>query len=1186
MLAEGPQTVVRSCVKSCWRKDLRSLVLSLRTLGRIELTRGETPVLPRRRKELVLLALLARRSPRGVTRAELAALLWGNRDETRARHSLRQSISELKAELGESLEITSETVRLTPGAVALDLRTFETAAEAGPEEEAAKLWQGDFLAGCEDLAAEELRTWIEQERAGLHAQLARVYRRLADRARASGDWRSAIAVAEEWCRALPYDEDAHRSAVETLRIAGKNAEAAARHAGFVSRLRTDLDASPSEEFVRLGATLDLDAGPLRRGQRGLLSPDLVGRTDALGLLQLTWREATGGRGAVALIQGDLGSGKSRLCRELVRIVKNGPAPATVIEGRAFAAEHDRPWSAFRPLLEALAGAPGFRAVPPAALARAAGIAPEIRERIPGLEQVAPDASTAESVTRVITEVAAELPLLLIVDDVFAADHASLEVIRGLVRRPPPGLFLVLAGAAGSLAASGLEQDLRQAAGHVTRIELSPLDRRDVAMMLASMMPLDPDSSTRLSTHLQRASAGNPGRIEPFLFGLMDAGVLALGADGRWQLTRDPDRARRRLGLFAGAAGVVMLILGWMLLRPGPASVAQGGQIVLADVQNATSDSALGRAFYSAATIGLQGSRYLSLFPRSRVRETLGRMGRPGGDGTLSETVAREVAVREGVSRVVALGVTQVDSAFLLSARVVDPETGHDLDALSLRVERRADLLEGMDRLLQRTRKSLGESSRELRANTQPLPRITTSSLDALRAYVAGGEAWTRRDLVAAQEHWRRALALDSSFALAMAAMADLEYFGNNNRPEGDRWMNRALSQLHRLTEREQLRIQGQAALGQGREASAVEFARLLAERYPTRDTWYNHGTTLMRYYRCREAIPSLRKALSLDSLFTVGHNNLATCLQLEGRIEEALSAYAAAGRSDSLALYRDNINHEWGVAFVRAGRPAAAESAYTRMAETGRAYDRARGLRSLAWLAMYRGRFRSAVDHLSEAISLYRTGPAPVSIFRNQVILAQAYLALGDAGRARRMLDTAMATAKGVSLEPAFLLYLGQAQLRAGRVTAARASLESLRAGIRPTSSYDRAIQQGLEAPVSLAGGRVPEAIEIAAPDHDSRTAAFRLSALAQAYGAAGQLDSALAAAVRLSNTFAFGEEAQVEWQRGPLLVARFAEARGDSATARAAYSRLIEQWKGGDQDLPDLVLARRALARLQSGER
>ena len=39
----------------------------------------------------------------------------------------------------------------------------------------------------------------------------------------------------------------------------------------------------------------------------------------------------------------------------------------------------------------------------------------------------------------------------------------------------------------------------------------------------------------------------------------------------------------------------------------------------------------------------------------------------------------------------------------------------------------------------------------------------------------------------------------------------------------------------------------------------------------------------------------------------------------------------------------------------------------------------------------------------------------------------------------------------------------------------------------------------------------------------------------------------------------------------------------GDSATARAAYSAPINQWKGVDVDLPPLVAARRELARLQA---
>jgi tetratricopeptide (TPR) repeat protein len=921
--------------------------------------------------------------------------------------------------------------------------------------------------------------------------------------------------------------------------------------------------------------------------------------------------------------------------------------------------------------------------------------------------------------RVLTEVAAEAPLLLLIDDVASTDLASLEVLSALVRRPPSGCLLVVTSRSESLAASPLELDLRQASAHIIRIELSPLDQGEVEQMVASMMPLAPGAATPLATQLVRGSSGNPGQIERLVFGWVDAGLLAPGPDGRWMLTRvldgerlpvpsdmrealaarigrlgrdarataeaaaifegeiepellehasgisgdrfgaalgemlahrilresprrpstyefpseatrravydalapsrrrtlhrvaaaairqlpatTPDRAERlryhvRLGgsavlgrravLIGAGALAAVLVLGWAVSRRGAAEVGQGGQIVLADVHNATADATLGRALYTAATVGLQGSRHLSLFPRSRVQETFSRMGRARADSVLTEQLAREVAVREGIAIVVALGITQVDTAYLLSARLIEPETGRDLEATSLRVNGRADVLAGIDRLLVRTRKALGESSRNLRLNAEPLPRITTSSLDALRAYVAGSEAWSRRDNLAAREHWERAVALDSSFALALAALADLWYVAHNDRAAGDRWMNRAVAQVDRLTERERLRILAQAAQRTGRGPEAVEYARLLAERFPSRDTWYNHGTTLMGQYRCREAIPSLRKALVLDSLFTNGHVNLATCLQIEGEVEAALGSYAAAGRSDSLALFRANLNHEWGVALVRAGKLAEAEAAYTRMAETGPAFNRARGLRSLAWLAMYRGQFRRAVPHLRDAITLNQSGRLSVSVFRDQLILAQALLSLGDTVRARRMLDSATATVRGVALDPAFLLYLGQAQLRAGRPEAAHATFLALRGKVIATSPLDLARQQGLESHVLLAQGVASVALTAAQPVHDERTAAFRLSALAQAYGATGQLDSALAAAVRLSNTFAFGEEAQIEWQRGPLLVARYAEANGDSATARAAYSRLLDQWKQGDQDLPELVLARRALIRLQGGNR
>jgi tetratricopeptide (TPR) repeat protein len=46
--------------------------------------------------------------------------------------------------------------------------------------------------------------------------------------------------------------------------------------------------------------------------------------------------------------------------------------------------------------------------------------------------------------------------------------------------------------------------------------------------------------------------------------------------------------------------------------------------------------------------------------------------------------------------------------------------------------------------------------------------------------------------------------------------------------------------------------------------------------------------------------------------------------------------------------------------------------------------------------------------------------------------------------------------------------------------------------------------------------------------------------------------------------------------------IARAAEATGDTATARAQYTRLIEMWKNADRDRPELRAARQALRRLR----
>jgi tetratricopeptide (TPR) repeat protein len=151
---------------------------SLATLGSLRLTDATTggDCLRGRRKELVLLAFLVRRAPRPVPRAVLAELLWGDKDEARARASLRQALSQLRRVLGDALDTRGDAVVLATGAVTFDAMRVEAAAAASRWHEVVAQWNGDFLSGHDELGGEAYLDWLHGER----ARLARIAERARD----------------------------------------------------------------------------------------------------------------------------------------------------------------------------------------------------------------------------------------------------------------------------------------------------------------------------------------------------------------------------------------------------------------------------------------------------------------------------------------------------------------------------------------------------------------------------------------------------------------------------------------------------------------------------------------------------------------------------------------------------------------------------------------------------------------------------------------------------------------------------------------------------------------------------------------------------------------------------------------------------------------------------------------------
>jgi DNA-binding SARP family transcriptional activator len=242
------------------RNDLNDGPLpSLQTLGALVLRRGPD-TLASGSKPLVLLAWLACQDRRPHGRARVAALLWDRRDERRARQSLRQALLVLRRLLGDdALELTGDTVLLTPACVQVDALDFADDVRSGRDEDAVARWAGDFLPGFEDAGGEEWRSWLDGERQRLRELFARASARLVHTARGRAEWAGAVEAARRWCDAVPLDATGHVQLLECLRLAGRTADAAEAGSVLLARWRA-LELEPPPELAQAAAAAAAAAG--------------------------------------------------------------------------------------------------------------------------------------------------------------------------------------------------------------------------------------------------------------------------------------------------------------------------------------------------------------------------------------------------------------------------------------------------------------------------------------------------------------------------------------------------------------------------------------------------------------------------------------------------------------------------------------------------------------------------------------------------------------------------------------------------------------------------------------------------------------------------------------------------------------------------------------------------------------
>ncbi|MGH7548660.1 MAG: AfsR/SARP family transcriptional regulator, partial [Gemmatimonadales bacterium] len=169
------------------------------------------------RKNLALLVYLARSPKRARAREHLIGLLWGDKPESAARHSLNEAVRVLRRCTGEDgVESNANQVKLAAGVVELDTERVEGLVAARDWAAAAEFISGEFLEGFSVPGTSEFDNWLAAERSLWRVRSVEVLLRRTEQLLAAGGVGPAHDLAQRALDLEPCSDAAVRAAMRCL----------------------------------------------------------------------------------------------------------------------------------------------------------------------------------------------------------------------------------------------------------------------------------------------------------------------------------------------------------------------------------------------------------------------------------------------------------------------------------------------------------------------------------------------------------------------------------------------------------------------------------------------------------------------------------------------------------------------------------------------------------------------------------------------------------------------------------------------------------------------------------------------------------------------------------------------------------------------------------------------------------
>ena len=296
----------------------------------------------------------------------------------------------------------------------------------------------------------------------------------------------------------------------------------------------------------------------------------------------------------------------------------------------------------------------------------------------------------------------------------------------------------------------------------------------------------------------------------------------------------------------------------------------------------------GEMLTNLLTTSLFQTKDLEVISRERLYDLQKELGQADAR-TISPSMATKVAQRAGVSMMLLGSILQRQPSLAITYRLIEVQSGKILSTQRLSGFSSDKIFSLVDTLALLVKNDLKVSPNELQ-DAKSVASVTTSSPEAYRSYLEGVQLNDKFYNSEAKAAFKRAIELDSNFAMAYFGLAMLSL-----EPDGA-MKNSALSKAwqlsERVTEKERLSIHSVYAARIDKDlAKSVSLLEELVQKYPHEQSAYlGLASSYAEQGNYEKALGVCLRALDNDPRDGLAWNTLAYGYMMVNKRNEAMDA--------------------------------------------------------------------------------------------------------------------------------------------------------------------------------------------------------------------------------------------------------------------------------------------------------